>query len=375
MQALLYCHNVHGLGHIVRSSQIAAAVVNAGGRATIVTGCAALDAVPIDSRVSVRTIPPIRPASPLRFEAVDRALAGTNVMRLRAERILEAARAVRPDVVLADLLPLGLGGELCLTLGAARAEGWPTTFVWGIPYIDVSVAAARQPANPSLLDAYRMYESAIAYEDPSAADLFQRLPAWALPPRRAVVGLVAEGAVARGARSPGLIVVACGGGTTAASLCRTTVAAKQLLPSSLGVRLRLVAGPLADLGEIQAIAADAGDVEVIGAATLGAVVSDAHVVVSRAGYNSVAQLLQSDFPLIFVPFAGGSGDQGARATRLGRGPGVEVVEEGAAGAAHLAEALQRALTGPPAFARPVRTCSGAAAAARWLLETPERARA
>ena len=375
VHVLLYCHNVSGLGHIVRSNQIAAALVDAGGRATIVTGCAALESVPIDPRVSVVPIPPVRRASLMRFEATEAGLVDVDIMRARAARILDQARAARAAVILADLLPLGLRGELLPTLVAARAEGWSTSFVWGLPYVDVGIAGARLPANPRILAAFRMYESVIAYEDPSVQDLFEGVPAWALPPRRVSVGVVASHAPVRAARSDGLVVVTCGGGASAASLCRDVIAARRLLSTDQRISLRLAAGPLADLALIQSIASEARDAEVVGASTLSEAVPDAHVVVSRAGYNSTAQLLRTDFPIVFVPYAGGSGDQVLRARRLDQVPGVEIVEEGSDCAVRLAAALDRALRGPPTIARAVSNQSGAVAAARWLLDAPARAAA
>ena len=361
MHVLLYCHNVHGLGHIVRSSRIAAAVADAGGRATIVTGCASLEAVPIDARVPVVRIPPI---DAKRFDH--------EVLRVRAARILAAARLSPPQVIVADLLPLGLLGELQATLTAAREERWATTFVWGIPYVDTMAASVAEPRNPAVLNAYRLYESAIAYMDPGGVNVFDSLPAWAVPARRAFVGVVAGGRPDRGTRSDGLIVVACGGGTTAVSLCRAAIDARRLLPEGLATRLRLFAGPLADPAAIRATISNEPGVELAANVPLEAAVAHAHVVVSRSGYNSTVELLQSEIPLILVPSSGGSGDQVTRARGLGGAPGVEIVEEGPAVTQALAHALVRALRGPAAFVRKVTPPLGAQAAARWLLDTPAR---
>jgi predicted glycosyltransferase len=368
----LYCHNVSGLGHIVRSIQIAKAVVDAGGAATIVTGCPALEAVEIDPRITVIRLPAVRRGSLLRLESTDPALAGVDVMKLRAERILDVTRAARPDVLLADLMPLGLRGELLPMLTAARAERWPTKFVWGVPYVEGLIADAPPPGNPRLRAAYAMYESAITYRNGTASELLDCVPPWARPPRSTSVGIVADPPLPRLSRRDGLVVVACGGGATAEGLCRDALAARRLTQYPDRISLRLVAGPLADVDHIQALTAGENNVEVLFAGALADVIRDAHVVVSRAGYNSTAQLLLTDFPLIFVPFAGGSGDQVTRARQLTGQPGVAVVNERIDAAATLAASIEIALAGPCTISRADTRSRGATNAATWLLDAARR---
>jgi predicted glycosyltransferase len=367
MRALVYCHNVIGLGHIIRSMQIAGALADAGAEAILVTGCAALDSLAVDPRVRVERLPVARITDGARFEPRDPGLAGADILALRAARVIALGRELRPDVVLVDHHPFGLGGELLSVLSTAIAEAWPAHFAWGVPYTDGGLRIERQPSNPRVRDAVRRYESAIAYEARDAIDLIAEIPEWARPPRQYYAGPVVEEPLPPLPMREGLAAVVCGGGVTARDLCAHVLAARRLLPAR-AIALRVVVGPLGDPGEVRALAAAEPDIDVVPEGALRDAIRDAQIVVSRAGYNSAMQLLRTDVPLVFVPYAGGSGDQITRGRRLRGQPGVWVIDSAQPDReAALAAAMTEALASPR-ITRERPRADGARRAAAWLME-------
>ncbi len=380
---LLYCHNVTGLGHIARSSTIAAAATGDGREVTLLTGCPFLSAMTIAPQVRVVTLPPVRFGRRFGFEAIDvtgATDAGADIMQVRQARIVEVLREIRPHAVLVDHHPLGLAGELVPALLAAQAERWATRFVWGIPYFSGGPIGRPRPANPRFQRATAQYASAIGLCDPTEWSELEALNSWAVPARRAYVGLVSDLPREPLPTEPGLVVVLCGGGTSAPALIEQVLAAKALmhadrqLPAPRPVRFRVVAGPMADPATLTSLIARDADVEWIGRANAADAVRDAQVVVARCGYNTAGLLTRTDRPLIFVPAVGSSGDQLIRAERLAQMPGVWSLTAESTGA-DLATTLDAALASPPIARDAAWQLDGARGAADWLAAEGDAARA
>lgn len=365
---VFYCHNVSGLGHIVRTGQVAAAAARAGGDCTLITGCRFIGSLEFDPAVALELLPPARLENGVTYVGCDPALEGADIIELRASRILELVRRIEPDVVLVDHNPVGLGGELLPTLIAAAAERWATRFVWGIAYLEGTAVGRRPPGNPRIREAIGHYHAAIAYSEPGDLPLLDDCPAWAIPSRAAYVGTVAAPPLPPLPREDGLAVVVAGGGSTALELWRDVIEARRLLPASERLRLRFVVGPMGDADRIAALAAGETDVDVRATSTVAEAVRDAHVVIARSGYNTAAALLRTALPIVFVPVTGISRDQVTRAARLAGRPGVWVVSHGDAAArpAAIAEALRAARACDPVD-RTGAASDGAANAAAMVL--------
>jgi predicted glycosyltransferase len=365
---LFYCHNVSGLGHIVRSLQIATAARRLGASAcVIVTGCNHLRHVAVSPGLRLEQLPPLRKDG-WQFKATDPALAGVDALKLRAGIILSICRRERPDAVLVDHSPLGLGNELLPTLTAAAEEGWPTRFVWGIPYSSRSalISPARPPGNPAIARAIAHYSSAVAYVDQQEVDVFSKFKPWVLPAKTKYVGFVAETPPPLGDMSQGLVAITCGGGTFAVEVCQLVLAARERLGGSEAVRLRILTGPMADSAAVAQALEGRRGVELWMTGHTHDAIRDAAAVVSCAGYNNAALLLRIGLPVVFLPV---SDDQRDRTASIASLPGVWTLDPNAVNAVDLAvDALREAL----ACGRVAR-CSdwdfnGADAAARWLLD-------
>ena len=369
-----YCHNVLGLGHIARSVKLARATMRAGARCLIVTGCRVLDRLDLPGDVELVRLPALVMTPQGSYESADPSQPARDVVLERGRQIVDGCRAWSPDVMVVDHSPLGFGGELVPLLEAACAEAWPTRFEWGLPYAEGLNPWVKPPANPKLHAAMASYRAAIAYVPPGQ-EFFDRVPAWMLPQRQIAVGFVSEEPLPPVAGPRNLIVVACGGGTTAIDLCRLALAARRQLPEGSRPPLRLVIGAMSDLETVRRSVADQDadvDTEWRADGELRDVIRDASAVISRAGYNSVALLMQTSLPIVLVPAAGGSQDQVIRAASVSGAPGVWVVSHDSDdAAAQLGRAMHQALQ--PAALGPRLVADGATRAAAWFIEEATRA--
>jgi predicted glycosyltransferase len=365
---LFYCHNAYGLGHVVRSLRIAEAALDTGGvSCALITGCRSLPALSVDPRIRTVALRPIA-VTDSGFVDLDPAAEGDPIAA-RSRAILDLCRAWRPDVVVVDHHPLGLGGELMATLLAAADERWPTHFVWGIPYAEVAGGLLHRPRNPRVIRALERYDSALAYTDPDWIDGVSVYRDYILPRRLHYTGLITGRPLPACPGPRPLVVGLNGGGAGGTGLFDLLLAATDRARRESALGLRFVIGPLGEAERIEARGDRAAGVEVWRTGSVEEAVRDAAVAVSRCGYNTAYTLARSEAPLVLVPLATRGTEQHDRAHRLGELDRVWVVEEAAPdGAARLAAAIAEAARAPRG-PRPLPfRVDGAREAAAWLLD-------
>jgi len=195
-RVLLYCHNVLGFGHIVRSMLIARQL-SGEAEVRLITGCRFLDHLRVPEDVGVVMLPALRAEADGRLTPVDGGFLGS-ALRRRGKLIAQQVREWQPHALLVDHNPFGLMGELVETLDAVRDEGLPTSMVWGIRDIwsspEYLANMLRQyPGDPDAMkQRIKLYHSAIAYTDGTWLETLERYDAGMLPERTASVGFVTE---------------------------------------------------------------------------------------------------------------------------------------------------------------------------------------
>lgn len=375
---LVYCHNVHGFGHIVRSLRIAAEL-DPGERCDcrLITGCRFLDHLGVDPRIEIVRLPALRPTEGGRLEPVDGGPLG-RVLQERTRRIVEEVERWRPHVVLVDHNPLGLLGELTKALDASRKAGAPTRFVWGVRDI-WGAASYLDKMRPfrDLGSRVECYHGAIAYTDDRWLDTFGEYQGVEMPSRRRSVGFVTGRAPAASPREePPWITALSGGGAQAGDLLDLLLEAVGGSLDRGELRLRFVIGPFTPEEPLRARAGGRPGVDLWAEGEVEEAVDGASLVVSRVGYNTAYTVVQTDLPVVFVPIRAENREQSLRAARLAELDGVYSVEETETRpAAALAEAIHRGLAEAPVARRLPFAIDGARRAADWLLELAGEARA
>ena len=318
---LFFTNECVGLGHLRRSLTLARAVRAADPTSSslIVTGSSMPEdvAVPGVDTVKLPTL-----SRDLEGQLHSPSLLGCHgsATSLRAQLALTTALSYRPDVVVVDKLPLGLGEELLPTLQAVRARGG-CRVVLGLRDIedDPRVVRARWAAADTLRDLARYYDEVLVYGPETGFDALACAAGGraGLPVRH--VGYVGSPLPpAPPADLPDdYLLVTCGGGADGWGMAAAVVEALRRAP--LPVPVVLVTGPLMPADQVQALRGQARglDVRVLRSRSdMPSVVVGARAVVCMAGYNTVSEVLRAGKPVLLVPRLRPSREQQIRAELL-----------------------------------------------------------
>jgi predicted glycosyltransferase len=345
---LCYCQHSVGLGHLMRSYALCAALTERF-RVVLVCGGALPRGIRPPAGVQVLALPPLGVGAAGGFVSHDPRYTVEQAWAVRQERLLSAFRAVRPVAVLVELFPFGrakFARELVPLLEAARAAGAFTA----CSLRDILVASrADQQAfdDRAAAIANAHLDAVLVHSDPG----FARLEETFAPrhPLRVpvhytgfVVGDAAPITRPRGEH----VVVSAGGGLVGEPLLR---AAAEAQPAT-GVPMRLIAGPLLPEDAWQRLRALAGPgIELRrSVADLGAELRTARASVSQGGYNTALEVIRCGVPGLIVPYATPEEDeQTRRAHRLERLGAVRVLPAERLGSATLAAEVRRLLSFEP----------------------------
>jgi predicted glycosyltransferase len=345
---LCYCQHSVGLGHLMRSYALCAALSERF-RVVLVCGGTLPQRIRPPAGVQVLALPPLGVGAAGGFVSHDRRYTVEQAWAAREERILSAFRAVRPVAVLVELFPFGrakFARELVPLLEAARAAGVFTA----CSLRDILVASrADQRAfdDRAAAIANEHLDAVLVHSDPGFARLEETF-APSVPLRVPVhyTGFVVRAAAPQ-TRPPGEhIVVSAGGGLVGEPLLRAAAAAQP----AAGVPVRLIAGPLLAEDAWRRLRALAGPgVELRrSVADLGTELRSARASISQGGYNTALEVVRSGVPGLIVPYATREEDeQTRRARRLERLGAVRVLPAERLGAVTLAAEIRRLLAFEP----------------------------
>ena len=349
---LWYCQHSVGLGHLIRSYALCAALTERF-RVVLLCGGTLPEAIRPPAGVQVLALPPLGVGEAGGFVSHDPRYSVAQAWEARGKRILAAYRAARPRAVVVELFPFGrakFARELVPLLEAARADGALTAC--SLRDILVSARADQQAHDDraaALADAH--LDAVLVHSDPG----FARLEETFAPRRPLRVPVHYPGFVVReddtGAPARGVhVVVSAGGGLVGEPLLR---AAAEAQPAA-GVPLRLIGGPLMpDAAWERLRELEGPEVELRRTvADLGTELRGARASVSQGGYNTALEVVRSGTPGLLVPYATPEEDeQLRRARRLERLGAVRVLAPERLAPSTLAAELRRLLAFEPRPAR------------------------
>jgi predicted glycosyltransferase len=326
---LLYCQHSVGLGHLMRSYALSAALAE---RFRVVLLCGG--AVPAGIRppagVRVVALPPLGVGADGRFASHDPRYTLEQAWAARQARILATFRALRPAAVVVELFPFGrakFARELVPLLEAARATGALTAC--SLRDILVSRRSDQQEHDDrAARRADALLDAVLVHGDPRFARLDETFA-----PRRPLrvpvhyTGFVVREPDAAPAGRGGHVLVSSGGGLVGEPLLR----AAALAQPAAGVPMRLIAGPLLPAEAFERLTALARPgVELRRTVQdLGAELRAARASISQGGYNTALEVIRSGVPALVVPYETPEEDeQVQRAARLERLGAVRVLRAG-----------------------------------------------
>lgn len=378
---LFYVQHLLGIGHVFRATRVARALSHAGARVVLAWGGTRLPSIDL-SGLEMLWLDPVKADGAMFSALVDPEGApfGEERKAARRDMLLRALDELRPHIVITEAFPFGrrqMRFELEPFMLAARAAPWRPLTIASIR--DIMQENRKESRVAESMDWFdRCYDLLLVHGDPSLIRIEETLQgASAILDKVRYSGLVTPDAPDLSAEPSHRadVVVSAGGGAVGHALTRAAIGANRYSARFPGNWL-LVVGPERDEAEYDALKQEAGEgmTVVRFVPDLARVLASAQVSVSRAGYNTVGDLLRARCRSVLVPFAGGrETEQLRRASLLYERGLVAMLTDDELSPRALGEAVDRAATLPPLAAD--LACDGATRSAAIVLEEYRRLRA
>lgn len=358
LRVLLYSHDSVGLGHLRRNLAIAGEITATFPRANvmIVTGSPCATQFQLPANTDLIKVPSITKNEA--GEYVTSSFGGSleTALAFRSTVILETYRSFTPDLVIIDHQATGLRGEAMAMLRQAKRDralvffgmrdvkdspevvkrSWNAVDVrWALNqcYDQICVYGMREVFNP--VDAYA----------PMLDDV-RRLDFTGF-----IVPEPGRHAVTPPPRKRKKVVATFGGGSDAAQ--RVEQYLEALAVGSASWQSLIITGPMMAADVVNRLTAKARTVQPLGLVkikrfhrNLPKLLRQADAVVSMAGYNSCAEILQRGVPAVLLPRSFPRKEQLIRAMRLAQLGWVRTLPEDKPDPYHLYNAVEGALASP-----------------------------
>lgn len=335
-KVLMYSHDTFGLGHLRRSRTIAHALVDhfPDLEVAIISGSPVVDAFWFHERVSYVQIPAAQKLSNGEYSSGNSIHSFEETLAAREAIIRAAAERMRPDMVIVDKEPLGLGREMLRTLRWLKQQG--TIAVLGLrdvldapELLQVEWERKQNTAfTEEIYDEIWIYGPGSFYNPLASIELHEQVLsqtrytgflARSLPP-------MDDGTATR--FGSGYILVTAGGGGDGYELMAAALGAvKRQAPSD---RYLFVLGPFMterQRFEITARAASVPNVEVVDFhVNVETLVANAAAIVGMCGYNTFCEVMSFDKRALFVPRTAPRREQSIRAHRAAEFGWVDVLD-------------------------------------------------
>jgi predicted glycosyltransferase len=329
LRIMTYSHDSYGLGHLRRSVNIAAALVQQDRNAQVlcVSGSPVPDLFPLPGRTELLKLPSIGKDADGNYRSRLLPLSFAEIAQLRGDLIAAAVRAFRPDLLLVDHTASGPGDELATALDLLRREQPRTRVVLGLRDVLDAPARARSEiaANGTFARIRSSYDLVLVYGHREVFDVVAEygMPADVAARVRYVGAVVPVSATLRPRHrvaSPPRLLFTAGGGEDGGQLLLDAAAALRSAMAGLDVAATFVAGPLAPEDEFLRLARALQDDRrcrlIRSSRGMEQLTAQADLVVGMGGYNTVYETLANGARLLAVPRRGPRQEQDERCRRL-----------------------------------------------------------
>ena len=346
---LFYTNECVGLGHLRRTVSLAHGICELDAAATslIITGAPVAPDQRLPTRVDTVKLPQLG-RDPEGMHRPHRLDVELEVVRdLRAGLALAAAETFQPDVAVVDKAPRGLCDELVPTLETLRRTS--CRIVLGLR--DVEDRAVQRRWDESMRDAVlRYYDAVFVYGPPSSPDALEAMGWSDFPLPVHHVGYVGRPVPSAAPDDlPGEYLLAtAGGGADGFRLLAAVLEA--IAADPIGLPTLVVAGPMMAASEVERLRALAHGTDARVEEfrpDMDAVIGGATVVVSMAGYNTVAELLRARKRAVLVPRTRPSEEQLVRARLVADAGLASMLLPDELEPRRIRDALGRLLASPP----------------------------
>lgn len=373
---VMYSHDTIGLGHMRRNVAIAGELVKRIPNLSVLllVGCPKGLMFETDPGIDYVKLPSLTKLGRNHFKPGSLRLDSETTRAVRMGIIERVVSTLRPDILLVDHEPAGVWDELKPTLQRIRKE-CSTTVMLGLRDVldDPDLLRTRwsQAGTDSLIREY--YDHVLIYGNSSFYPSAKHYGLVQLKPNSThycgVVTNAKPSTKRRRPNKPAQVVVAGGGGRDAYPLIETTLSAYELIPPSTRPVLTVVSGPLLEAelrNELAIRAKKLGAIFHEMVSDFSALLNQADLLITMAGYNSVNESLVQHCPLVVVPRVGPSSEQRIRAAKLAEHQLGRVIYREDLTPEKIAEAMCADTPLPPRLPRSMLEFTGSQVAAKLI---------
>ncbi len=373
---LFYVQHLLGIGHVFRATRVARALAAVGAKVHLVWGGTRMPSMDF-SGLEVTFLPPVRSIGESFSGLVhpDGSPFGEQEMATRRDQLLALFENLRPEMVITEAFPFGrrqMRFELVPLMQAARYAPWKPVTVASIRDI-MQEGRAQNRVEESLQYFDEWYDWLLVHGDPQLITIEETLQgARQLLSRVKYTGLVTPDTPDLGV-PPSIsadVVVSAGGGAVGHALTAAAIGANAHC-KKLPANWLLIVGPERAEADFIALKDAAGSgmrVERF-VPDMARVLAGAKVSVSRAGYNTVGDLLRAKCRSVLVPFIGGrETEQLRRAEILSKHGLALMLQDEGLSPQRLGQAVDAACDLPPLGSSIDLSTDGAKTSAKLLME-------
>lgn len=337
-RVFIYSHDTYGLGHIRRNLAIAERLTRLSDDVTVLiaTGSPRTHAFGTPEGVDFLKLPSIIKRTEGGYRPRSLRLSLADTVQIRAEMILGAAHAFRPDLILVDHSVVGVERELVPLFDAlSRYETRPLV-VYGMRDIvdEIETVKAEWQRAGAWRYVDRLFDRVLVYGDRRVLSTAAELDLDArLGDRIKYTGYIARSPRALERTDPTKeVLVTCGGGGDGVSIIEAYVEYLEKIEGDPGFRSTIVTGPFLARSRRAAIrerleAAGKPVTLVEFTDCMEELYAKADAVISMAGYNAVAEILASGLPALLIPREVPRLEQRLRAERIAPIAGFRVATD------------------------------------------------
>lgn len=354
---LFYCQHARGMGHLVRSLELARAMAKQF-RVVFLNGGVFPDHISAPANIEFRHLPPLGFDGQSQLLSLSTGYSVAQACAARRPMILHELQSLRPDVLFIELFPFGrkkFSDELLPLLARAHVMANRPHTICSVRELLVTGRDKQQAHDDRAARILNdFFDAVLVHGDAEFARLdetFQPQVPLQIPVH--YTGFVcAKADASAGPNVRTDIVVSAGGGLVGGELLKTAIAAHKIAWPLLRKPMKIIAGPFLpeqDWLVINALAKDAPALALIRSVPgLQTELSGAALSISQCGYNMAMDILASAAPALVIPYVGdGETEQTDRAQRLERLGLLQTIAPARLTAPILAEAMRDMLTFTP----------------------------
>lgn len=329
---MFYCQHILGMGHLIRSMEIARGLT-ADFEVYFINGGEIVQGFQPPPSVSVINLPAIKTDTEFQtLQPVDPLLSIEDAELFRRQQLLEVLQTFKPDVLMIELFPFGrrrFSFELIPLIEAAREQGTKVVSSLRDIVVTKSNQARHEAKVVRLINQY--FDQLLIHGDPALHPLkesFSRVEDLDCDVR--YTGYVVQQVESNRptivdqialAKEEPMILVSVGGGRFGHELLDCVVKAAEMLEGRIPYRIQMFTGPFMPddkFWSLKSAARDRNNLYIHRyTPNLLAYMEKADLSISMSGYNTTMNILTTGVRAMMLPFAGnGDQEQTMRVERL-----------------------------------------------------------